>query len=82
MHQVPNPTELTLEALYRRIDTLEADIALLDGVIKSLERVVLNKRDDGTSAKVSETQRDREREAHVRDELFAFNLNHPQQEDE
>jgi uncharacterized coiled-coil protein SlyX len=37
------PTEAALEALERRIAELEADLSLINSVIKHLERAVLNK---------------------------------------
>jgi hypothetical protein len=74
MHEPPTPTELTLEALYRRIAELEADLSTTREVIQRLEHIAGLVRAD-------EARRDREREEHVREELFSYDLNHPQEEE-
>lgn len=69
------PTANTLEALERRIAELEAELRLIGGTIQYLERTL----GDCTHRQLDRTdeeRRDREREEHVRDELFNYDLSH------
>ena len=69
------PTTNTLATLQRRIAELEADLAILGGVIERLERIAGLVRAD-------EERRDRERRDHVREELFNYSLAHPEGDDQ
>jgi hypothetical protein len=70
------PSNHTLERLYHRVAELEADLRVINSNIEYLERVVLG----GRPASAPGEPRDNWAEIaeHVKEELFNYNLNHPQ----
>ena len=65
--------EAELATQERRIAELEADIRLIGSTIQRLERIAGLVRAD-------EERRNRERREHVAEELFSFDLCHPEED--
>ena len=74
------PTTYTLERLYHRVAELEADLRVINSNIEYLERIVLGKRLSGALGEPKDNWE--EISEHVEEELFNYNLNHPQEDDE
>ena len=74
------PTTYTLERLYHRVAELEADLRVINSNIECLERVVLGKQPSGALGEPKDNWKDITE--HVKEELFNYNLNHPQEDDE
>ena len=64
--------ETALSEVERRIAELEADLSVIGGVIQRLEHIAGLVRAD-------EERRDRERREHVAEELFSYDLAHPEE---
>ena len=73
------PTTYTLERLYHRVAELEADLRVINSNIEYLERVVLGKRPSGALGEPKDNWK--EISEHVKEELFNYNLNHPQEDE-
>jgi hypothetical protein len=73
------PTGHTLEQLYHRVAELEADLRVIGSTIETLERVVLGKQ----PANPASPERDNwsEISEHVREELFNYAINHPEEDE-
>jgi hypothetical protein len=73
------PTAYTLERLYHRVAELEADLRIISGNIEYLERVVLGKRPPAAFGEPKDNWK--EISEHVREELFNYALNHPEEDE-
>ena len=71
------PTTFTLERLYHRVAELEADLRVINSNIEYLERVVLGKRPSGAPGEPKDNWK--EISEHVKEELFNYALNHPEE---
>jgi hypothetical protein len=74
------PTTYTLERLYHRVAELEADLRVINGSIEYLEHVMLGKRPPSALGEPKDNWK--EISEHVKEELFNYNLSHPQEDDE
>ena len=74
------PTSHTLEQLYHRVAELEADLRVINSNIEYLERVVLGKRPPGALGESKDNWE--EISEHAKEELFNYDINHPQEDDE
>jgi len=72
------PTTFTLERLYHRVAELEADLRVVSSTIETLERVVLGERPSNPPRQ--ERDNWKEISKHVREELFNYSINHPEED--
>ena len=72
------PTTYTLERLYHRVAELEADLRVVSSTIETLERVVLGERPSNPPRQ--ERDNWKEISEHVREELFNYSINHPEED--
>jgi hypothetical protein len=74
------PTSHTLEQLYHRVVELEADLRVINSNIEYLERVVLGKQPSNPARQDHDNWK--EISEHVREELFNYAINHPEENDQ
>ena len=73
------PTTFTLERLYHRVAELEADLRVVSSTIETLERVVLGERPSNPPRQGHDNWK--EISEHVREELFNYAINHPEEDE-
>jgi hypothetical protein len=71
------PTTYTLERLYQRVAELEADLRVINSNIEYLEHIVLGKRPSNPPRQ--ERDNWKEISEHVKEELFNYAINHPEE---
>jgi len=74
------PTTYALERLYHRVAELETDLRIIKSNIDYLERVVLDKRPPGVLREPEDNWK--EITEHVKEELFNYDISHPQEDDQ